>query len=278
MRAAMVFSVFAVLLLATATGRAEVITQRIEYRDGDLVLEGVLAFDDAVPEGERRPGVLVCHEWWGMNAYSESRAKMLAELGYVAFALDMYGKGQITDDPNQAGAWAGEVNSDVTKMRARAALGLKLLAEQAGVDATRLAAIGYCMGGRVALELARSGLPHSEHLRAIVPFHASVVSASGADEDIAKANANIKGAVLVCHGAIDPFVQEGELETFQQQMEAAKVDYQVVSYAGTVHSFTNAAVDAYKIPGAAYNRAADQRSWAHMLRLFAEVMPLPEQR
>lgn len=264
-----------VAIMLPALAHAKIITQKIEYNDGDTVLEGFLAYDDAAKEGEKRPGVLVCHEWWGgggSSDYAQSRATQFAGLGYVAFALDLYGKGRITSDPKQAGAWAGEVMGTPGVLPRRAAAGLKVLAEHARVDPKRLAAIGYCMGGTVSLELARSGLPHTQNLKAVVAFHASNVAAKGSDADIAKANANVKASVLVCHGAIDDFVKPGELETFGKQMEAAKVDYQVVHYAGAVHAFTNPQADGYKVPGVAYNAAADRRSFEHMQLLFAEKL------
>jgi len=262
-----------VAMLIPSLAHAKIVTQKIEYKDGETVLEGFLAYDDTKDETQKRPGVLVCHEWWGgggSNDYAQARAIKLAELGYVAFSLDMYGKGRNTSDPKQAGAWAGEVMGTPGLLQRRAAAGLKVLVQQPQVDPKRLAAIGYCMGGTVALELARSGLPHTGELRAIVAFHASTVAAKGSDMEIAKANGNLKGSVLVCHGAIDDFVKPGELETFQKQMEAAKVDYQVVHYAGAVHAFTNPKADDYKLPSVGYNQAADRRSFEHMQRLFVE--------
>jgi dienelactone hydrolase len=270
----MMMRVVAVMLaVVPATLHAKIVTEKIEYRDGDAVLEGFLAYDDSVKPEDRRPGVLVCHEWWGgggSNAYAQSRAEQLAGLGYVAFALDMYGKGRNTDDPKQAGAWAGEVFADAEAMRRRAALGLKVLAEHERVDRERLAVIGYCMGGTVALELARSGLEHTQSLRVVVAFHASTLAAKGSAEEIMKANANIKGSVLVCHGAVDQFVKPGELQAFGDQMEAAKVDYQVVHYGGAVHSFTNPGADAHKMASVGYDEKADRRSWGHMRMLMDE--------
>lgn len=254
------------VLLMTMTTKAEIKTERIEYKDGQTVLEGVLAYDDSVKPDQKRPGVLVCHEWWGNNEYSESRAKQLAELGYVAFALDMYGKGKKTTKGDEAGAFAQALMSDPKAMRERAALGLKMLAENARVDRTRLAAIGYCMGGTVAMELARSGLPNTQNLKAVVPFHASTVSAKNPAD-----NTNIKGSVLVCTGASDNFVPEGEIEKFERQMTDATVDFQVLSLGGAVHAFTNPGADGSFSPMVKYNAKADARSWDAMKRLFADV-------
>ena len=255
----------ATLTMATFTSLsyAKVITQRIEYKDGDTVLEGVLAFDDSAKD--KRPGVLVCPEWWGCNAYAQKRAEMLAELGYVAFAIDMFGKGKTTEDPKQAGAWAGEVFKDPAALRTRAAKGLAILTASDKVDTTRLAAIGYCMGGTVALELARSGLSGTGNLKAVVAFHASTIAAKNADE-----NTNIKGTVLICHGALDNFVQPDQIPTFEKQMAEAKIDYVFIAYAGAKHAFTNPNADNHPGLGVAYNKLADQRSWEHMKQLFTE--------
>ena len=243
---------------------AEIKTEHIKYTSGQTTLEGVLAYDDAATD--KRPGVLVCPEWWGRNEYADSRARQLAALGYVAFAIDMYGDGKTTTDPKQAGEWAGKVSSDPAEMRVRAAAGLKVLAEHAKVDDSKLAAIGYCMGGTVALELARSGQPHTENLRAIVPFHASTIAAKNPDD-----NKNIKGSILVCHGQDDAFVKPEQIENFHKQMKDAGIDYQFASYSGAVHAFTNPDADSFGVPGVKYNQKADKRSWAAMRNLLSEV-------
>ena len=258
------FTAALTMLLATTATLAAVKTEKVEYAIGDTKFVGLLAYDDAATAP--RPGVLVCHEWWGNNAYAAKRATMLAELGYVAFALDMYGNGQTTIDPKVAGEWAGKMYADPAAARQRAAAGLKVLAQSKHTDPTRLAAIGYCMGGTVALELARSGLPHTEHLRAIVPFHASTIAAKNADD-----NKNIKGAVLVCHGVDDGFVQPQQITDFHAQMKAAAIDYEFLSLGNSVHSFTNPDADSFKIDGVKYNAAADRRSWSAMLALFTEA-------
>lgn len=250
-------------MMLTSVCAAAVKTERIEYKVGNDTFEGVLAYDDAVKE--TRPGVLVCHEWWGNNEYAAFRASQLAELGYVAFALDMYGKGKVTTDPNQAGAWAGEATGDLKVLRERASAGLKILAENAKVDKSRLAAIGYCMGGTVALELARSGLAHTSNLKAIVAFHASTIAARTADD-----NRNIKGTILICHGQVDTFVQPKQISEFHMQMQDAEVDYVFVSYAGAVHAFSNPKADSYGVDGVRYNEKADKRSWSQMQDLFRE--------
>jgi dienelactone hydrolase len=253
-------------VLVCVAARAEVKTERIEYKVGDAAFEGVLAYDDKVPADTRKPGVLICHEWWGCNKYAEQRARQIAEMGYVAFALDMFGKGKTTTDAKQAGAWSGQVMGDPKALADRAAAGLKILAEHARVDGTRLAVIGYCMGGTVALELARSGREHTQNLKAVVAFHASTLAA----KDPA-GNANIKGSVLICHGAEDGFVKPEQIERFHQQMKDAKIDYQFITYGGAVHSFTNPDADKAGIPGVKYNIAADKRSWAATKYLLGQV-------
>ncbi len=242
--------------------QAAIQTKAIEYKHGDTVLEGFLVWDDAVAtEKTPKPGVVVCPEWWGMNDYSKARAKQLAELGYVAFAIDMYGKGKVTEDAKQAGQWAGELSKDPQVRRDRAAAGMKVLTDQNIVDKSKVAAIGYCMGGTVALELARTGAD----LKAVVAFHASQVSAAKPED-----NKKIKGTVLVCHGQDDAFVQPGEIEKFHAQMKEAGIDYVFVAYSGAVHAFTNPNADKFKVPGVSYNVNADKRSWAEMKEIFAE--------
>ncbi len=247
------------VLLPAAAARAGIATEVIEYKDGETVLQGYLAYDDA-QEG-KRPGVLVVHEWWGHDAYARGRAEQLAALGYVAFALDMYGKGIVTGDPKEAGSLAGPFRGDPDLTRRRAKAGLAVLRAHARTDPDRVAAIGYCFGGTVALELARSG----ETLAAVVSFHGSLRTKRPADA------ATLKARVLVCNGADDGFVPAEELAAFTEEMRKAKADYQIVHYAGAVHSFTNPASDKHGIPGVGYNAAADRRSWAHMKLHLAEA-------
>lgn len=246
---------FAVSTIAFGAVKTEAIT----YKVGDTEFKGVLAYDDAAKEA--RPGVLVCPEWWGCNEYAVNRAKMLAEAGYVAFACDMYGDGKTTTDPKQAGEWAGKSGADPAKRREIAAAGLKVLTDRKEVDAKRCAAIGYCMGGTVALELARTGAD----LKAVVTFHASNVSAKDEAD-----NKKIKAKILICDGAADTFVSKEEREKFPKQFNDAKLDWQFISYGSAVHSFTNKNADSFNIPGVKYDANADKRSWAAMKSLFDE--------
>ena len=249
-----------VTLLADSPALAGVQSKLVEYKHGEVVLEGYLAWDDGASETDKRPGIVVCPEWWGNNEYARGRAEKLASLGYVALAIDLYGKGKLTTDAKQASAWSGELYGDPALMRARARAGLDQLLAQPMVDGTRLAAIGYCFGGTVALELARTGAD----LDAVVAFHAGKLSSLGEPQD----NARIKGAVLACHGQADAFVPDEELARFHDQMKSAEVYYQFVSYPGAVHAFTTPAADAAGIKGVAYDARADEHSWATMRCFF----------
>lgn len=240
--------------------RAAVKTEVVEYRHGDVVLEGYLAYDDAF--SGKRPGVLVVHEWMGHNPYVRKRAEQLAGLGYVAFALDMYGKGVRAKDAKEAGALAGKYKGDRPLMRARAGAGLDVLRKHARVDPSRLAAIGYCFGGTTALELARSGAD----LVSVVSFHGGLDTPTPGDAR------NIKGKVLALHGGDDPSVPMKQVEEFQEEMRKGGVDWQFVSYGGAVHSFTNPEAGSDNSKGAAYNERADRRSWEAMKTFFAETL------
>ena len=239
---------------------AGLVTKAVEYKDGDVVLEGYLAYDGK--QAGRRPGVLVIHEWWGLGEHPKRKAEALARLGYVAFAVDMYGKGQLTDDPQQAGAWAGRFRGEGKAAgRTRIRAGLDVLLAQENVDSKRIGAIGFCFGGTVALELAWCGAD----VRGIVCFHGQPTTPS------AEEAGNVKAAVLVCHGADDGFVPPEALAEFQTSMKAAKIDWQLNYYAGAVHSFTNPDADRHGIPGVAYNARADRRSFDNMKSFFADL-------
>ncbi|MDO8446745.1 MAG: dienelactone hydrolase family protein [Deltaproteobacteria bacterium] len=247
------------LCLWSVNAGAELRTETIEYKHGDTVLEGYLAYDASIKG--KRPGILVVHEWWGNNAYSKRRAEQLARLGYVAFALDMYGKGVVAKDAKEAGALAGKYRGDRKLMRERANAGLEVLRKHELTDTKRMAAIGYCFGGTTILELARSGAP----LAGFVSFH------GGLDTSDPKDAANIKGKVLVLHGGDDPYVTAEQMAAFQDEMRKAGVDWQVVVYGGAVHSFTNPESENDKSKGVAYDEKADRRSWEAMRMFFAEI-------
>jgi dienelactone hydrolase len=246
------------LLLATAA-RAAVHTEKIQYKHDGKTLEGFLAYDDAAKG--KRPGVLVVHEWTGHNPYVRKRAEQLARLGYVAFALDMYGKGVLAKNRQEAAKLAAPFKEDRKMMRERAAAGLDVLRKQPQVDTNRLAAIGYCFGGTTVLELARGGAD----LAGVVSFHGDLSSPNPEDAK------NIKGKVLALHGADDPFVPAKVVAAFEKEMRDAGVDWQLVMYGGAVHSFTNKEAGSDNKTGAAYNAKADHRSWEAMKMFFNEI-------
>lgn len=245
----------AVALPATAAVK----TRTIEYRDGDQLCEGVLAWDDAARG--KRPAVVVVHDWMGVGDETVRRTKMLAELGYVALAADIYGKGTRPKDTKEAGALAGRYKGDLPLLRARARAAFDTLAKEPNVDASKVFAIGYCFGGTTALELARGGAP----LAGTVSFHGGLGTKDPADAK------NVRGAVLVLHGADDPWVPPAEVAAFQKEMSDARVDWQMVSYSGAVHAFTNPAAGSDPSKGAAYDARADRRSWEAMKAFFAEL-------
>lgn len=255
------FAAFIVTLLTmlTSTARAGIQTKEVEYKNGATTLKGFLAWDDS--SKDKRPGVMVVHEWWGLNDYAKSRCKQLAELGYIAFACDMYGDGKTTTDPKQAGEWAGASRKDMAAFRARAALGLKVLTDNPMTDKTKLAAIGYCYGGTTCLQLACSGAD----LRAIVSFHGGLFKPTEEDTK------SIKCKVLICNGAADTFIQADDRKALLESFEKNKVDYQFIDYAAAVHAFTNPDAGKFNIPGVAYDEKADKRSWEHMKTLFKEA-------
>jgi dienelactone hydrolase len=248
------------MALVATNAQARLVTKTVEYRQGETVLEGYLAYDDAVKG--KRPGVLVIHEWKGLGPYEKARADQLAALGYVAFAADIYGKGVRPATPELASAEAGKYRgADRSLMRARAAAGLEKLASFDEVDPDRLAVIGYCFGGTAALELARSGAK----LKGAVSFH------GGLDTPIPADALKIRGKVLVLHGADDPHVPPEKVASFQQEMRMAKVDWQMIYYGGAVHSFSNINSGNDPSKGAAYNEKADRRSWDAMKQFFVEI-------
>mgnify|MGYP006271351263 CR=1 FL=1 len=240
----------------TVAASGEIHTKTVSYTHGDTTLKGYLAYD--TEQTGKRPGVLVVHEWWGLNDYAKSRARQLAELGYVAFAADMYGDGRTTNDPQQAGKWSGEVKGGPF-IRERSTLALDQLRNHERVDTDRIAAIGYCFGGTTVLELAYSGAD----IAGVVPFHGGLT--------LPKADDRIKTKLLVLHGAADFFIKPETIDEFQKTLHEREVDWQMVYYGGAVHAFTNPDADDAGIDGVAYDAAADRRSWAHMRLFFDEI-------
>jgi dienelactone hydrolase len=249
-------TVAAILLLMQAA-HAAVQSRTVDYDHNGSALEGYLAWDDRY-EGAR-PGVLVVHEWYGLNDYARRRADQLAELGYIAFAADIYGKGVRPTNNEEAGAEAGKYRADRPLLRGRAMAGLDALLHAPNVDRERIAAIGYCFGGMTVLELARSGAD----IDGVVSFHGSYTT------DMPAQPGQVKAKVLVLHGAADPATPWDQVLALKDEMEAAQVDWQLVAYAGALHAFTNPEVN--RPPNAAYHPDADRRSWEDMLQFFAEL-------
>jgi dienelactone hydrolase len=191
---------------------------------------------------------------------------MLAELGYVAMAVDLYGNGKTTEDPKEAGSLAGALKSNRALLRQRVNAGFEELKKNEHVDPQKMGAIGYCFGGTTAIELARSGAD----VKAVVTFHAGLDSPNPAD------GKNIKGSILVCHGGNDSFTSEKDFDAFEQEMRQNQVDWQIDIYGGAVHSFTNPGADKHGIPGIAYNARADHRSWEAMKWFFNGAFSAPK--
>jgi dienelactone hydrolase len=246
--------------LTAAASQAAVVTKTIEYEYDGTKLKGFLAYDDAVKE--KRPGVLVVHEFWGLNDYAKDRCKKLAELGYVAFAPDMYGDGKSTEHPDDARKMMAVVRENVKLWRGRAEAGLKQLKAQSNVDGDKLAAIGYCFGGATCLQLAYSGAD----LKAVATFHAALPKPTEAE---AKA---IKPKMIVFHGDADTFVTADAVKAFRGALDEAKVKYDFVGYKDVVHSFTVPGADKVGLKGMKYDKAADEDSWKKMLALFKDTL------
>lgn len=252
--------IFMLVVLGSQTQqlRGAVQTKLVEYRDGDVVLEGMVAWNDKVVNA---PGVLIVHQWMGRTDYEEGRARQLAEQGYVAFALDIYGKGVRPANTAEAGKLAGIYKKDRTLYRKRLALGLAQLRAETMVDPKQIAAIGYCFGGTGVLELARSGAD----IQGVVSFH------GGLDSLKPEEAKNIKAKLLICHGADDPFVPSKDIEAMKKEFTDADVDWQMIYYSEAVHSFTQPMAGNDNSKGAAYQEKADKRSWKAMNTFFNEI-------
>ena len=249
----------AAVLLSLAPRNAKVKTRAIEYRQDGTVLQGFIAWDDA--QRGKRPGVLVVHEWWGHNEHARNQARRLAEAGYVGFALDMFGKGKVTTHPQDAQAFVSEVTKDPGVVAARFNAALEQLKRDPHVDPQRIAAIGYCFGGAVVLDMARAGAD----LTAVVTFHGALATKTPAQPG------KVKARVLVLAGGADPFVPPEQVEAFKQEMQAAGARFEVVTFPGAKHGFTNPDAGKFGMDALAYDAAADRESWAAMLKLFKEV-------
>jgi len=229
------------LVLVPLAGLAGIQTKTVEYRDGDVELQGYLFWDDT--SEEKRPGIIVVHEWWGLNDYARQRAEMLASLGYVAFAIDMYGKDQ---------------------GQRRALLGLNLLRDEPTVDPERLGAIGYCFGGATVMQMAYAGA----NLRGVVSFHGSLPVPT---PEQAK---QVKSRALIAHGSADSFVPQERVLAFQKALDEAAVNWEMTIFGGARHGFTNPGAGEYGIEALAYDSNADRRSWELMQSFFADIFAM----
>jgi dienelactone hydrolase len=257
-------SAIAVVLLFVGAGLAQtrIEGKTVEYSAQGVVMKGYLAYPENIKG--KQPGVLVVHEWWGLNDYARKRARMLAELGYTALAVDMYGDGKQAMHPDDAGKFSSELmkNFDVAKARFRAAM--DFLKRQPTVDPNRIAAIGYCFGGGVVLNMARQGVD----LKGVASFHGALMAVKPAQPGMVRAK------ILVLTGADDKFVPPEQVEAFRKEMKAAGADFQVISYPGAVHSFTNPEATElgkkFNLP-LAYNADADKKSWLELQRFLDKI-------
>jgi dienelactone hydrolase len=260
MRAWLRYGLLGVALGLSFPALAEIQTREIPYTSADgIELVGYYAFDDS--HKGKRPGVVVVHEWWGLNDYARRRARELAQLGYAALAIDMYGGGKHTAHAHEAKELMTQATQDAKVAQARAQAGLDLLKAQAEVDAQKVAAIGYCFGGKVVLDMARQGLD----LAAVVSFHGILATATPATKG------KVKARVLVLNGADDSFIPATDIENFHKEMKAAGVDYEFVNYAGARHGFSSPDADRLARENkldVAYDAKADQASWKKMQQFF----------
>lgn len=248
------------LLLATVSAcSSHIITETVEYRLGDLVMRGYVAHGHI--GSERLPAVMIAPEWYGLNDYAKTRAKQLAELGYVAFAVDPYGDGKEAANMSEAAQLSGRLKSDPTNLRARMNAALAYLKSRSDVDSTRIAVIGYCFGGTCALELARSGA----RISGVVSFHGGLNTPMPAEPG------SITAPILVLHGADDPNVPPVQVDAFKDEMKRVNARMEFIAYPGAVHGFTNPKNGDDPSRGVAYNADADRASWEKMNEFFATI-------
>jgi len=247
----------------------DIVTKEMEYEGGGTPMLGFLAAPLSASEENKVPGIFVVHEWWGHNDYARDRAEQLAKLGYVAMAVDMFGGGKTADHPDNAREFATAVMSEPEASRARFEAAMDVLRDDPRVDPSRIAAIGYCFGGAIVLNMARAGV---EDLRAVVSFHGSLATAQPAQPGA------VEAAILVCHGADDPFIPDDQVAAFKQEMEAAGANLTFTAYPGASHSFTSPEADElaerFDMP-IGYHEQADRQSWQDMQDFFAKHLATP---
>ncbi|HMQ11499.1 MAG TPA: dienelactone hydrolase family protein [Oligoflexia bacterium] len=244
-------------------------TEKIKYSWDDQEFHGYLAKPKKIKN--HTPAILIVHEWWGHNEYAQKRARMLAEEGYIALAIDMYGDGARADHPSEAGKMASKVSGNIDLMKKRFTAGMKILSSQAMVDREKIAALGYCFGGGVVLQMARERLP----LTAVISYHGSLATNSPVNNKEDMPN------ILVFHGSDDSLISKEDLENFKQEMNAAQANYKVVEFSGAKHAFTNPEAtklgEKFSLP-LAYDEEADQRSWQESLAFLKDVFTQAKQK
>ena len=269
--------IFAMLFALTACERAQqkeevaeeaqpaqkIVTKAIDYQVDGVKFQGYLAYDESI-QG-RRPGILVIHEWWGLNPYAKKRAEQLAQEGYTAFALDMYGDGKLADHPEDAQKFMLEVMGNMPSAVKRFNAAMNILRTQPTVDSENIAAIGYCFGGAVVLQMAKMGNPN---LKGVASFHGALESM------YTPKPGEVKAEILILHGKDDPFTPREKIDVFIKELDDSGAKYEFIEYEGAVHSFTVPDADAkgeqYGLP-LKYNKEADEGSWAKMKEFFDRI-------
>jgi dienelactone hydrolase len=250
------------VFVCTAPAWGAIKGEPVDYKAGDTTLKGYLAYDDALKG--KRPGVLVVHEWWGHNEHARDVARKLAETGYVALAVDMYGDGKQANHPQDAGKLAAEVRDNLPVMTQRFDAAHAALARHPLVDAQRIAAVGYCFGGNVVLNMARIGAD----LRGVASLHGPLAGAEPAQRG------RVKAKVLVLNGANDVMVDKASIDAFEKEMKDAGVDYKIVHYPGAKHAFTNPNATKlgkqFNMP-IAYHAEADKKSWVELTAFLQKL-------
>jgi dienelactone hydrolase len=250
------------LLAGSAQAKPNIEGTTVEYSAKGVVMKGYLAYDKNIRG--KRPGVLVVHEWWGLNDYARKRARMLAELGYAALAVDMYGEGKQAGHPDDAGKFSSELMKSFGTAKDRFIAALEFLQAQPVVDRQKVAAVGYCFGGGVVLNMARQGVD----LKGVASFHGSLSAVAPAGQG------SVKAKILVLHGADDKFITVEQIKAFREEMKNAGADFRFIAYPGALHSFTNPEADEYGkkfgIP-VAYNAEADKKSWKELEKFLRQI-------
>ena len=265
MKKRVVLAVALVFLVSSAmivSGKSRIEGEEVQYQADGVLMKGYLAYDKHIKG--KRPGVLVVHEWWGHNEYARKRARMLAEMGYTALAVDMYGNGKQAMHPDDASKFSSELMKYFDTAKSRFMAAEEFLKQQPTVDTKRIAAIGYCFGGGIVLNMARQGID----LRGVASFHGSLSAVKPA------ASGAVKTKILVLHGADDKFITPEQIESFKQEMKGAGADFQFIAYPGAVHSFTNPDADSlakkFNLP-LAYNAEADRKSWEELQKFLKKI-------